>query len=157
MGGAYGDGVSVVGAGVVTDARVEPLRNFAQWEKSLRNFAGWLGPVVSGGSDIDFICERNHQFLVVEAKPYVHGIEMGYGQHLLLYRLARQPNTTLYLVGEDGDYVHVVDYATPIGPKVFRRGGKPIVKWEPDRCEKMTRKKFQTLVEAWWNDATGEA
>lgn len=139
----------------MTETRVEPLRNYDSFKNSLRDFHSWLGPVVSGACDIDFICERNFQFLVVEVKPYFHGIELGYGQHLLLYRFAQQPNTTLFLVGEDKKAVHVVDYATPIPPKVVRKKGKPVAVWEPNRCEKMTKEKFQARVEAWWEDANG--
>lgn len=137
----------------MTDTRVEPLRDYKNFQASLRNFAEWLGPVVSGACDIDFICERNGKFLVIEAKPYFHGITMGYGQHLLLYRLAQQPDTTLYLIGETKDSLYVVDYSTPIPPKFSRRSGKSVVTWEPALCREQTKKDVRRLVERWWRDA----
>lgn len=140
---------------MTTKTRVDPLRDYDSFQESLRNFHDWLGPVVSGAADIDFICERNHQFLIIEAKPYFHGIEVAYGQHLMLYRLARQPNTTLLLVGEDKNAVYVVDYATPIPPEIVRRKGKPVAIWKPDRCEEMTKERLRARVEAWWEDANG--
>lgn len=134
------------------DTRVEPLRDYAGFQKSLRDFHSWLGPVVSGACDIDFCCERKGSFLFIEAKPYYKGIQFGYGQHLLLYRLAQQPNTTVWLVGEADDKLYLVDYSTPIPPKFFRVKGKATIKWEPHACEETSKEGLQAEASRWWQE-----
>lgn len=132
---------------------MEPLRNYESFKDSIRDFHSWLGPVVSGACDIDFIAERNGAFLIIEAKPaQKRGIGFGYGQHLLLYRLAKQPNTTLWLVGEAKDALYLVDYSTRIPPKFFRQGRKATVLWEPHTLEQITKEVLQERTEAWWKE-----
>lgn len=141
----------------MTSTRVEPLRNYDQFQKSLRDFHSWLGPVVSGACDIDFCCERNGGFLFIEAKPIeTHGITFGYGQHLLLWRLSRQPRTTLWLVGEGKNTLYLADYSTPIPPKFFRRGGKAMVQWEHHALEEITKEDLRRRTEAWWEEQEGQ-
>src|SRR3546814_2763508 len=139
---------------LVTDTRVDPLRDYANFKKSIRDFHTWLGGTVSGACDIDFCSERNGHFLFLEAKPYYRGITLGYGQHLLLYRLAKQPNTTLYLVGETEDLLYVVDYSTPIPPRFGRRSGKSVVTWDPALCIGKRKDEVRALVESWWERAS---
>jgi hypothetical protein len=142
----------------VSDAtRVDPLRNYDSFQQSLRDFHSWLGPVVSGACDVDFLCERNGAFLFIEAKPYYNGIQFGYGQHLLLYRLAKQPNTTVWLVGEAKDCLYLVDYSTPIPPKFFRLKGKAQVKWEPHVCRQASKEELKEEASRWWQEQEGRA
>jgi hypothetical protein len=133
---------------------VSEVRNFSEWKRSLRNFSSWLGDAVPGATDLDFICERNGRFLVLEAKDYHHGVQMPYGQHKALYRLSQQPNTRLYLVGEaKDDVVHLVNYNEARPPMVRRRKGTSMAIWEPDRFIPTTKDGVRLLVQSWWEDA----
>lgn len=51
--------------------------------------------------DVDSFCEINWHFLFIEWKP--EGEDLNNGQHQALYRLSKQPNTTVYIVWTDFD------------------------------------------------------
>lgn len=140
----------------MTDTRVEPLRDYANFRDSIRDFHSWLGPVVSGATDIDFFCERNGGFLFIEAKPKEKwGISLPYGQHLALYRLSQQPNTTLWVVGESRDTMYLVDYATRIPPKFIRPKGRSTALWEPHVLQEITKEGLQERAAEWWEAQEG--
>src|SRR5687768_14692016 len=98
----------------------DSLRNTAQLERSIRNFENWIGDAVSGGMDIDFCVERRGHFLFIEGKPWQRGVSVGFGQHLTLLGLSKQPQTTVLLVGESKDNLYLHEVGTS-QPKVERR------------------------------------
>lgn len=130
------------------------IRNEQAFADSLRNFASWLGDVVPGASDIDFMCERNGFVLVLEGKPWTNGVNVPYGQHKALKALSEKPGFTLYLVGESGsDRVYVMRYNASNKPLVTRQDGKPYA-WHPaDRFIPSTKDGVKDLVGAWWEAA----
>jgi len=132
------------------------LRNFDEWERSLRNF-DWLGDAVPGGMDLDFMVERKGNFLVIEGKPWWSGsggVSVPYGQHLALYRLSRQENFRVYLVGEEGDLLHLLHYNDAPKPQVRRRAGKPEAWWPPERFIPTNRDGLRRILRGWWRDAS---
>lgn len=135
---------------------VDALRNYGEFQKSLRDFAGWLGNAAPGASDLDFVCERNGHFLVCELKPWQRGIVVPYGQHKMLWRLSQQPNTRVYLVGEDdGERLHVACFNTAPAPVVRRYGRRVECWWPPDRFVPSDKEAMRELVRSWWSDASG--
>lgn len=132
-------------------ATVSPLNNFEAFTESIRNFAGWLGDAAPGGMDVDFLCECNGKFLVIEAKPWRSGVVMQYGQHKALYALSKQDGFRVYLAGEDGDVIHLARVDLSPKPRYLRRSGQ--VLWEPDVFIPSTKEQLSSLVSAWWRDA----
>lgn len=133
---------------------ITPLDNFEAFSESIRNFAGWLGDAAPGGMDVDFLCERNGKFLVIEAKPWRTGVVMLYGQHKALYALSKLENFRVYLAGEDGDVVHLARVDLSPKPRYLRASGQ--VLWAPDVFIPSTKEQLSSLVSAWWKDAGGE-
>lgn len=130
------------------------LRNYDTWAGSMRNFQ-WLLDSVSGAMDIDCLIERKGNFLVVEAKPWTKGVRMSYGQHRALYQLSLQPNTRVYLVGEDRDEtIHVTCYNNSPRPIYIRKSNS--VLWPPERFVPTTKDGLSKIVKAWWKDCGGE-
>lgn len=133
---------------------VEPIRNFDAFAESIRNFAGWLGTAVPGGMDVDFLCERNGKFLVIEAKPWRSGVVMSYGQHKALYALSLEENFRVYLAGEDltgkTPVVHLARVDLSPKPQYLRKSRE--VFWTPDVFIPSTKDQLQSLVSAWWRD-----
>ena len=119
----------------------------------MKSFESWLGDVVPGACDIDFVCERGHNFLFIELKDYYHGIHVPYGQHLLLFRLSKQPNTRVYLAGEDGDTIHMASYNDAPKPDFVKKNGKVMAYWPPARFLPLTKDGVRSVVESWWQDA----
>lgn len=131
---------------------VAPIRNFEEWSKSLRNFADWLGSAAPGAMDVDFLCERNGQFLVIESKAWQKGLAVPYGQHKALYALSKEPNFRVYLAGEDGDdVIHLARYDTSPKPTFMRQ--RKAMWWSPEVFIPSTKEQLASLVKAWWNDA----
>jgi hypothetical protein len=127
------------------------LRSFDSWNKSLRNFE-WLTEACSGAMDIDVFIERKGQFLVIEGKPWQDGVDISYGQHKALYALSKQPNTTVYLVGEaPRDVLYVACFNSSPAPQYVRH--KRAMWWPADRFQRTTKNKFKNYVEAWWKEA----
>jgi hypothetical protein len=133
------------------------MRSFAAWRTSLRNF-DWLVEAVSGAMDLDCLIERNGYFMVLEGKPWsesasMPGVVMPYGQHKALYKLSKQPQTRVYLIGEtSSDRIHVAHYADSPPPEYVRKGN--ISWWKPERFVPTTKDEFVHLVQAWWRDAS---
>jgi hypothetical protein len=129
----------------------QKMRSFDNWQESMRNFS-WLLESVSGAMDVDCLIERKGNFLIVEGKPWSRGVRMPYGQHRALYQLSLQPNTRVYLVGEDkDDTIHVACYNN--SPKPVYVKGKNLIFWPPDRFVPTTKDGLATIVQAWWKDA----
>ncbi|MFA5937379.1 MAG: hypothetical protein WC822_05915 [Candidatus Paceibacterota bacterium] len=137
--------------------KVAPIRNPKKMVEGLKNFHSWLGDVVPGACDVDFICERKHRFLVIELKDWFHGIHVPYGQHLLLYRLSKQPNTRVYLAGEAGETIHMAQYNDAPAPKFVKRNGRTFAYWEPARFLPLSKDGVRSVVQAWWEDAADAA
>lgn len=139
----------------MSTAAIDPLDNFAAFRESLRNFSGWVGDVVPGAMDIDFLCERNGNFLIIEAKPWRRGIVMSYGQHKALYALSQVPNFRVYLAGEDVDgdepVVHLARVDLSPKPMYLRKSGQVV--WQPDVFIPTSKAQLQSLVSAWWKDS----
>lgn len=136
----------------MTTTTIDPVRNFEAFSKSLRDFHSWLGDAAPGATDLDFFCERKGHFLVIEAKPWTKGVTLLYGQHRALYQLSRQPNTRVYLAGEDDDAIHLACFNTSPAPVV--RGNR--VWWPPDRFIPTDQAGLRKLVRAWWSDSGDE-
>lgn len=134
------------------------LTSFEAFSESIRNFAGWIGDAVPGGMDVDFLCERNGRFLIIEAKPWRSGVVMPYGQHKALYALSKQEGFRVYLAGEDvaGDepVIHLARVDLAPKPKYLRKTSE--VLWLPDVFIPSTKAQLQSLVSAWWRDAGDE-
>ena len=144
------------GDGDSSSRGIDPLKNYASFQGSLRNFA-WLKDIVPGATDLDLLVERNRHFLVVELEPWFEGVHMPYGQHKALYHLSLQPNTSVYLVGETDNEMHLTPYNGAKAPAVLRRKGRTEVWWKPERFHRTNEKEMRTLVLNWWNDATATA
>lgn len=132
---------------------VSPLRNFDAWEKSLKNFAGWLGRAAPGAMDVDFLCEKGGQFLVIEAKPWQRGVSVPYGQHKALYALSLLREFRVYLAGEDDDVIHLARVDLSPKPSYDRR--TKTCWWSPEVFIPSTKEQLASLVESWWKDADG--
>lgn len=132
----------------------DPLRSYEEWQASVRNFE-WLKGAAPGASDIDMLIERKGHFLVIEAKTWRKGVVMPYGQHRALYQLSELPNFRVYLIGEDGEDVHVMLYDDAPAPIYLR--DRSASYWTPERFVKTTKSALADMVAAWWRDAGGEA
>jgi hypothetical protein len=133
---------------------VDPLTSFEAFSESIRNFAGWLGEAAPGGMDVDFLCERNSHFLVIEAKPWRSGVVMSYGQHKALYALSKVDKFRVYLAGEDGDVVHLARVDLAPKPQYLRKSRE--VLWLPEVFIPTSKEQLASLVSAWWRDAGGD-
>lgn len=133
----------------------DPLRSYEEWRKSVRNFE-WLQDAAPGAMDVDFLLERGGHFLVVEAKPWMKGVSVPYGQHKALLALSRQAETRVYLAGEDGDVLHLACYNTSPAPFIRKVGRKCDAWWPPDRFIPTTRDGLRSIVKAWWEDASAK-
>lgn len=130
------------------------LRDFAQWEKSLRNFEWMAEAGISGCMDIDGIIERKGRFLMFEGKPWSNGINVGFGQYLALEALAALDAFDVYLVGEseksDAVYVLRLGDRDPI-----KKATRPVW-YPPRRFMRMTKAGFADLIHGWYQEASGK-
>lgn len=131
----------------------DSLRSAAELERSIRNFDIWLGDVVSGGMDVDFLCERNGSFLFVEGKPWQNGIVVNFGQHLTLERLSQQPSTTVLLVGEHRDDFYLFDVGSR-APNIRRVRGRLAAFYWPKMFTATDVEGLRSYVERWWCDCS---
>lgn len=139
----------------------QAMRNFEEWQRSLRNFE-WLSDVVPGAMDIDVMVERKGHFLIIETKPFMPkvGVYVGYGQHKALYALSKQPNTTVYLIGDDAGTAqrlprrYLLCYNAMPAPAVIRRNGKPHAYWPVEKFIPTNTEGLQQIVREWWDDAS---
>jgi hypothetical protein len=138
----------------VSDQPIEALRDYETFQKSLRDFASWLNGVVPGASDVDLLIERKGRFLVCELKPWTNGVNLPYGQHLALTRLAELDVFTVYIIGESPDGLHVMNLNPGMKPITSRRKGKMVVWWEPKRFLPMTRDSLRDVVKNWWDSSS---
>lgn len=123
------------------------LRDFASWAGSLRDFESWLGDSGLMGMDVDFMCERNGSFLILEGKPYFKGCRVSWGQHKALKALAAIPQFTVYLVGEKDEKFHVMPYSDA-RPDYHR----PNAVWAAKYFLPTNKDGLRTLVQEWWDD-----
>jgi len=132
----------------------EPLRNYNNWRKSIRNFE-WLQETVSGAMDIDMLVERNGHFLIVEGKPWHFdgGVVVPWGQHRALMQLSMQPNTVVFLVGEAEDEVYILNYAEAGKPRYWR--GSSSAYWPEERFDRTTKGAIRKMIQDWWEVASG--
>ena len=143
---------------------IEPLQDYENFQKSLRNFHSWLQGVVSGASDIDLLIERRGQFLVAELKPWTDGVTLPYGQHLAIQSLAALPQFQVYLVGEsDALSPEILPqpatlYVCSVGgsqqPVIHRKPGSLRAWYEPRLFRQVTLSEFQSMVREWWAAAS---
>lgn len=126
----------------------DPLRSYENFQASIREFS-WLQDVVPGAMDVDILIERHGHFLVVEGKPWRKGVVLPYGQHRALYQMSLLPNFQVYLVGEDGNDLHVALYNDAPAPLYWRRTSESF--WPPERFIKTDKAKMADIVRAWWN------
>lgn len=131
----------------------DPLRNYETWRQSIRNFE-WLQDAAPGAMDVDFLLERGGQFLIVEAKPWMKGVSVPYGQHKALLALSRLPKARVYLAGEDGERLHLACYNTSPAPIIRKVGRKCDAWWPPDRFIPSDQGGLRVIVRAWWEDAS---
>lgn len=136
---------------VVRLAEPRTLRDFDKWSQSLRNYE-WLGTVVPGAMDVDVLIERRGHFLVLEAKPWTRGVNVGFGQHLALKALAALDEFDVYLVGEvegkDTLYVVRYDDRDPVMNQT-----RPV--WFPPRRFMRTDKEgLRGIVQGWYKEAS---
>lgn len=125
------------------------MRNYDEWAKSLRNYE-WLAGVVPGAMDIDVLIERKGHFLVLEAKPWSNGVNVGFGQHLALEALSRLDSFDVYLVGEGKDVLYLLRYDDR--PPV-RNGTRPV--WfPPKRFMRTTKEGLKVFVQEWYKEAS---
>lgn len=136
---------------VSVEEQVKPLRSYDAWADSIKNFAGWLGSAAPGGMDVDFLCERNGKFLVIEAKPWRSGVVLPYGQHKALYALSQCPQFRVYLAGEDDGILHLARVDTSPKPTYLQSSREML--WGPEAFIPTTKEQLSSLVAAWWRDA----
>ena len=123
------------------------MRNYEEWAKSLRNYE-WLAGVVPGAMDVDVLIERKGHFLVLEAKPWTNGVNVGFGQHLALDALSRLDSFDVYLVGEGKDCLYLLRYDDR--PPV-RNGTRPV--WfPPKRFQRTTKDGLKVFVGEWYKE-----
>lgn len=118
----------------------------------MRNFE-WLQDAASGASDIDFVCERRNQFLIMEFKPMqTNGVSVGFGQHLLLVALAKLEPVTLYLVGEveSTGTLYALNYGD-VQPAIT--GTRPVF-FGRKRFMRTTKEGLKLLVGEWYQEAS---
>jgi hypothetical protein len=126
------------------------MRDYETWAQSLRNYE-WLQGVVPGAMDVDVLVERRGRFLVLEAKPWTNGVNVGFGQHLALEAMSKLDEFDVYLVGEGkGETLYVLRYDDR--PPV-RNGTRPV--WfPPRRFQRTTRQGLGILVGEWYQEAS---
>lgn len=135
---------------------LDPLRDYSEWVKSIRNFEGWLkGTKAPGATDIDALIERKGKFLVFEGKPWSNGVSIKYGQHLALQALAKIPSFTVYLIGECEDGAMKLMQYSPVGKPIVSRkdGGRIMCWWQPKKFRPASKESLQELVNAWWDSS----
>jgi hypothetical protein len=123
------------------------MRSYEEFASSLRNFDSWVGDAVPGGSDLDFICERRGHFLVLEGKPMEgSGVNVPFGQYLMLDALAASERFVVYLIGEEGDTL----WRLRVGDTApVRKRTAPV--WYPrDRFERTDKDGLRSMLRAWW-------
>ena len=144
---------------------IDPLRDYENFQKSLRSFHSWLEGIVSGASDVDLMIERRGHFLVAELKPWTNGVTLPYGQHLAIQSLARLPQFEVYLVGEQGPPVENTSPSVVTGlihfckidatqQPVIHRTGSLQAWYEPRLFRSGTIPDFQEVVRQWWEKAS---
>jgi hypothetical protein len=127
------------------DVANEPLRacplcgtKVSDIQLGLRDYK-WLGNALPGKvapTDVDFLLERNGNFLVMEFKP--EGVPLGAGQRIALKALVRK--------GFDVWVVREVDPAW-VGVTVLNARG------DEDAQRRMTRTELVREVSEWWEEA----
>ena len=128
------------------------LRNFDNWSKSLQNF-DWLKQATTGATDIDVFIERHGRFIFIEGKEWRkdYGLEVPYGQHKALYTLSKQPNTTVYLVGETpAATIYVANVALSPKPEYIR--SRRTVWWRAQTFQPVSKDDFTATIREWWED-----
>ena len=124
------------------------MRDYEKWSKSVRNFE-WLAGKVPGACDIDVIVERKGRFLVLEAKDWSNGINVPFGQHLMLDAMSRLEMFDVFLVGEgktDTFYLLRYDDSPPV-----RNGTRPV--WfPPKRFQRTTKEGLGIMVGEWYKE-----
>lgn len=130
---------------------IDPLRSYEEWQASVRNFHDWLGKAVPGATDLDFFCERNGLFLLLEAKPWTGGVTLPYGQHLAFSRLSATEGFTIYLIGEAPDAAYIMPYLAEHKP-IYTKAKQA---WFPPKCFiRTSRSGIREIVEEWWAAAS---
>lgn len=129
----------------------QKMRSYEQWHASLQNFE-WLSEVVPGAMDVDVFIERRGHFLVIEAKPWQNGVNVGFGQHLALEALSKLDEFDVFLVGEvEGkDSLKVIRYDAG---EPIKKGTRPV--WFPPRRFLSTNKAgLAQIVKGWYDEAS---
>lgn len=126
------------------------LRSYDAWRGSVRDFESWLGDVVPGAMDIDFLCEHNGNLLFLEGKPWAGGCYVPWGQYKTLLAICRLPGATVWLVGQDGDSVHVATIGQATA--VWRQGRAWFgAAWFTE----VSKSELRQQVAQWWAESEG--
>ena len=133
----------------------QELRDFAAWERSLKNFT-WLSDAVPGATDLDVFIERLGHFLVLETKHYSpgSGVRVPFGQYLALKALADLDEFDVFLVGEtdDEDKLYVLNLAEREPTRVRTA---PV--WFKSRqFTRTTKEGLAIQCKAWFAEASGK-
>ena len=140
------------------------LRNFEQWQASLRNFDWVAGAGVSGACDVDLMLERKGRFLFIEGKPREGPqIYVPLGQWIALRELSTLPHVSVWLVAEDErakeeDTLNHYSVFRFFGSARYhkdglRNGQKQAVLYTDTRTvEHVSLTELQALVREWWAD-----
>jgi len=124
------------------------MRNLESWAGSLRDFESWVGDSVPGGMDVDFLCERNGKFIILEGKPWYKGVNISWGQHKAMKSLAAIDQFSVYLVGEKDGRFYLMPYSD--ARPVYHR---PSAYWEAKHFIPTDVAGLQTLLSTWWENA----
>lgn len=130
------------------------MRSWEAFEKSLRNYE-WLKDAVPGAMDLDFLIERRGRFLVLEMKPWIKGVNVGFGQHLALEALAKVESFDVYLIGEVERTGAL--YRCRYGERDPIKNRTRPVWFPPRRFERMSRDSLRLFVQEWFQQASEAA
>lgn len=133
---------------------MDPLRSFDSFKRSLRDFLSWLPKSVPGAMDIDCLLERHGHILIVEGKPWDSrgGVYLTYGQYKALVALSSKEDTTVLLVGQDGDAWRFLNLAKARKPEFHKNGphGQSAMWYAEAAFTATDRQQFGLLVEQWY-------
>jgi len=135
--------------------KMDPLRSYDEFSRSLRSFADWLPKEVSGATDLDCVMERNGSVLVLELKPWANGVTVPYGQYKTL-KVLDAMGCHVYVIGETGKDVW---YVMPLWQHMYdgeylRKGSQ--MKWSEENFTRMTKAGLQRLVKRWWKNTEAD-
>lgn len=133
---------------------MEAIRDWEKFEGTLRDYASWLGTAVPGASDLDMVVERRGKFLVLETKPWSNGVNVGFGQYLMLHALSEIEQFDVYIVGEAPKTKALYTMRMNGTPPV-KKGVRPVW-YPPKRFTRMSRDGLREMVQLWYEEASNK-